>query len=140
MEQNSFWDLLRTNIVVFPQKNRWFGPSVTKETPVPVGVLNKCSLYRRKSQAPAIPGLLRWWPEPRAAKMTDQHRQIGFSQRIQLDWLEKTIYLAANGKSEIGARCESLSGKLSVGGQAKHSNREKAVTILLKVWVTVPIK
>lgn len=32
------------------------------------GTEHKCSLYRRKSQAAAIPGLLRWWSGPPAAR------------------------------------------------------------------------
>jgi hypothetical protein len=74
--------------------------------------------------------------------MTDRRKQIGFSQRIQLEWLEKTVnlYLAGNCKAEIEvALQEYLNDKLSIGGQSKRGNREKAITILSKIWVTVPV-
>ena len=67
--------------------------------------------------------------------------QIGFSQRIHLDWLEYTanLVLAGNPREEIvAALSERLKEKLSVGNQPERGNRDKAITILTKVWVTVP--
>jgi hypothetical protein len=67
--------------------------------------------------------------------------QVGFSQRIQLDWLERTASLLLQGykRSEIqSALQEMLQGRLSVSGTAERGNREKAISILLKIWVTVP--
>ena len=67
--------------------------------------------------------------------------QIGFSQRIHLDWLGYTanLVLAGNSKEEIVAALgERLKEKLSVGNQPERGNRDKAITILTKVWVTVP--
>jgi len=67
--------------------------------------------------------------------------QIGFSQRIQLEWLEQTaqLFLAGNTKEQIESILQDvLSGKLSVGGTAQRGNREKVITILMKTWVTVP--
>lgn len=67
--------------------------------------------------------------------------QIGFSQRIRLDWLEYTanLVLAGNSREEIVAALdERLKEKLSVGNQPERGNRDKAITILSKVWVTVP--
>ena len=67
--------------------------------------------------------------------------QIGFSQRIQLDWLEYTanMVLAGNSRDEIiVALDERLRETLSVGNDPERGNRDKAITILLKVWVTVP--
>ena len=69
--------------------------------------------------------------------------QIGFSQRIQLDWLEYTtnLVLAGNRKDEIvAALSERLKEKLSVGNDPERGNRDKAITILTKVWVTVPME
>ena len=66
---------------------------------------------------------------------------IGFSQRIRLDWLEYTTNLALAGNSRediVAALRERLRDRLSVGGNPARGNREKAVTILTKVWVTVP--
>ena len=67
--------------------------------------------------------------------------QVGFSQRIRLEWLDYTAnaVLAGNGKDEIAAALrERLREKLSVGNDPERGNRDKAVTILTKVWVTVP--
>ncbi|MGH8069883.1 MAG: hypothetical protein ACRERE_32505 [Candidatus Entotheonellia bacterium] len=67
--------------------------------------------------------------------------QIGFSQRIQLGWLERTASLLFMGhtRNEIQAALqELLRDQLSVGGTAQRGNREKAISILLKIWVTIP--
>ena len=67
--------------------------------------------------------------------------QIGFSQRIHLDWLDYTanLVLAGNPRDEIvAALSERLKEKLSVGSEPERGNRDKAITILTKVWVTVP--
>jgi hypothetical protein len=66
---------------------------------------------------------------------------IGFSQRIQLDWLERTasLVLAGYTREEIQAALqELLRNQLSVGGTAQRGNREKAISILQKIWITVP--
>lgn len=68
-------------------------------------------------------------------------QQVGFSQRIQLSWLEYTAQLVLAGKSrdEINdALQEHLQDKLSVGHQVERGNREKSITILLKVWRDIP--
>ena len=67
--------------------------------------------------------------------------QIGFSQCIQLDWLERTasLFLRGHTRGEIQAALqEVLQGRLSIGGTAERGNREKAISILRKIWVTVP--
>jgi len=67
--------------------------------------------------------------------------QIGFSQRIRLEWLEKTarLFLAGNTREEIEMELQDfLQDKLSIGGRAERGTREKAITILLKIWVSVP--
>src|SRR5882724_6440402 len=69
------------------------------------------------------------------------HIQIGFSQRIQLGWLERTASLLFMGhtRDEIQTVLqELLRDQLSVGGTAQRGNWEKAISILLKIWVTVP--
>ena len=73
--------------------------------------------------------------------MTRRTNQIGFSQRVRLEWLEQTanLVLAGNDKAAINdALQELLKDKVSVGGQAERGNREKIITILLKTWLTVP--
>lgn len=67
--------------------------------------------------------------------------QIGFSQRIRLAWLEYTTNLVFAGCSRddiVAALKEQLKDQLSVGNDPKRGNRDKAITILTKVWVTVP--
>ena len=68
-------------------------------------------------------------------------KQIGFSQRIQYEWLEYTanLVMAGNTRDEIvSALGERLRNTLSVGNDPERGNRNKAITILTKVWVTVP--
>jgi hypothetical protein len=67
--------------------------------------------------------------------------QIGFSQRLQLQWLDRTAGLLSAGSpcAQIKvALTDLLKDQLSVNGTAERGNREKTVTILLKTWVTVP--
>jgi len=67
--------------------------------------------------------------------------QIGFSQRVRLEWLERTanLVLAGNDNDAIQqALQELLNDKLSVGGKAERGNREKVISILRRTWVTVP--
>jgi len=71
----------------------------------------------------------------------DRRGQVGFSQRIRLEWLERTanLVLAGNDEASIYSALQELLGdKLSVGGNAKRGNREKAITILMKIWVRPP--
>ena len=73
--------------------------------------------------------------------MKRKEQMIGFSQRIQLDWLKYTANLAlvSNSRDDIVAALrERLRDRLSVGSDPERGNREKAITILTKVWVTVP--
>lgn len=73
--------------------------------------------------------------------MNNRINQIGFSQRVRLEWLENTanLVLAGNDKGAInGALRELLENKVSVGGRAVRGNREKIITILTKVWLMVP--
>ena len=67
--------------------------------------------------------------------------QIGFSQRIQLEWLDYTVnlVLAGNSRQEIvTALGDRLRGALSVGNNPQRGTRDKAITILTKTWVAVP--
>ena len=73
--------------------------------------------------------------------MNERQKQIGFSQRIRLEWLEQTANLALSGvdrDAAYRALQTLLQNQLSVDGNAKRGNREKAITILMKVWITVP--
>ncbi len=73
--------------------------------------------------------------------MTGRTDQIGFSQRVRLEWFEQTanLVLAGNDKAVVNtALQELLKDKVSIGGQAERGNREKIITILLKTWLTVP--
>lgn len=73
--------------------------------------------------------------------MIGRRSQIGFSQRIRLEWFERTadMILAGNNEAVIDDSLQDLlRDKVSVGGTAVRSNRGKIITILLKTWVTVP--
>jgi len=73
--------------------------------------------------------------------MTRRSDQIGFSQRVRLEWLEQTanLVLAGNDKAAVNeALQELLKDKVSAGGQAERGNREKIITILLKTWEATP--
>ncbi len=73
--------------------------------------------------------------------MNNRKAQIGFSQRIRLEWFEKTanLILAGNDKTALrDSLQEILKDKVSVGGQAVRGNREKVITILMKTGLTVP--
>jgi hypothetical protein len=66
--------------------------------------------------------------------------QVGFSQRIQLEWLEQTatLLLAGNSKEEIQTTLQDiLKDELSVGSDARWGNRGKSITLLLNIWVSV---
>jgi len=70
--------------------------------------------------------------------VTKRFTQIGFSQRVRLEWLEYTAnqVLAGNPSEEIQEALQKyLTDKLSVGNTPIRGNREKAITILMKVWV-----
>jgi len=73
--------------------------------------------------------------------MNNRQKQIGFSQRIRLEWLEQTasLVLAGNDKAAINDSLQALlKEKVSIGGKAVRGNREKAITILIKIWLNVP--
>lgn len=73
--------------------------------------------------------------------MNRRLNQIGFSQRVRLEWLERTATLVLAGNDEAAMYHdlqELLKDKLSIGGNAKRSNREKVITILMKIWVRPP--
>lgn len=73
--------------------------------------------------------------------MTPRAAQIGFSQRIPLDWFERTanLVLAGNDRSTIESVLQDfLRDKRSGGGQSKRGGREKTITILLRTWSSVP--
>ena len=66
---------------------------------------------------------------------------IGFSQRIRLDWLDYTANAVLAGSPEdeiVAALRERLRERFSLGGERVSGNRDKAVAILTRVWVTVP--
>jgi len=71
----------------------------------------------------------------------NRNGEVGFSQRIQLDWLERTarLYIAGLTKDEIEESLQALlQDQLSIGSGAKRGNRALSISILLKVWVVVP--
>lgn len=70
--------------------------------------------------------------------MKQRHRQVGFSQRVRLEWLERTanLVLAGNTERDTIAGLQAFpQDKISVGGSAVRGNREKVITILRRVWL-----
>lgn len=68
-------------------------------------------------------------------------KTVGFSQRIRLEWLEYTAEQFLSGKTarEIKSLLdELLKNQLSIGRNTKRGAREKAISILLKTWLTPP--
>jgi hypothetical protein len=73
--------------------------------------------------------------------MNKRQNQIGFSQRIRLEWLQYTanLILSGNDKGAVNSSLqELLKDKVSVGGKAARGNKEKVITILMKIWLNVP--
>ena len=73
--------------------------------------------------------------------MNGRENQIGFSQRIRLEWFEQTanLLLAGNDKDQINDSLQHLlRDRVSVGGESVRGSREKVITILLKTWINVP--
>jgi len=73
--------------------------------------------------------------------MTKRTGQIGFSQRVRLEWLEQTanMVLAGNDRAAVNEALQDLlKDEVPAGGQAKGCNRNKVISILRKVWVTTP--
>ena len=67
--------------------------------------------------------------------------EVGFGQRIQLDWLERTaqLYIAGQTRDEIEESLQALlQDQLSIGSDAKRGNRALTISILLRVWAVVP--
>ena len=67
--------------------------------------------------------------------------QVGFSQRIRLDWLDYAAdaVLAGNGADETAAALrERLRERFALGGGRASGNLDKAVAILVRVWAAPP--
>lgn len=66
--------------------------------------------------------------------------EVGFSQRVRLEWFERTAQLVLAGldRATIEGELQALlTDKLSVGGSAVRGNREKVITILVRTWIAV---
>lgn len=66
---------------------------------------------------------------------------VGFSQRIQVEWLEQTaqLLLEGNTREQIHTALDQLlQDKLSIGSTSKFGSRRNTIYILLKIWVSVP--
>lgn len=71
----------------------------------------------------------------------NRNGEVGFGQRIQLDWLDRTamLYTAGHTKNEIQESLQALlKDRLSIGSDARSGNRALTILILLKIWVVVP--
>ena len=73
--------------------------------------------------------------------MNGRINQVGFSQRIQLEWFEQTtrLILAGNGRAAVRDSLQRLlQDRVSVGSDAVRGTRGKVISILMKTWLTVP--
>lgn len=73
--------------------------------------------------------------------MSSRTNQVGFSQRVRLEWLAQTanLVLAGNNKTGVDDALQALlKDRVSIGGEAERGTREKIITILMKVWLTTP--
>ena len=73
--------------------------------------------------------------------MTDRLKQIGFSQRVRLEWFEQTanLVLAGNDRANVTAALrEGLREKFTLSGRTPSGNLDKVISILLKTWVEAP--
>lgn len=73
--------------------------------------------------------------------MNGRASQIGIDRIIRLDWLEKTAnsVIAGNTKTSINEMLQDLlRDNLSGGKPGVRGSREKTITILMKIWLTVP--
>ena len=71
----------------------------------------------------------------------NRNGEVGFVQRVQLDWLDRTasLYAAGHTKDEIEEILQALlRDRLSIGSNSRSGNRALTILILLKVWVVVP--
>lgn len=68
--------------------------------------------------------------------------EVGFNQRIRLEWLERAAALAfAGDRTEAKEVLDEVVGStLSIGSSATRGNKDKAVSILLRVWVSPHIE
>ena len=73
--------------------------------------------------------------------MSDGKMSVGLSQRIRLEWLERTAALAREGNSRAAvheALDELLADDLSVSSNTRRNSRAKTIIIMLKIWLDGP--
>ena len=73
--------------------------------------------------------------------MNNHKMSVGLSQRIRLEWLERTAALARAGNDRAAvhdALDEMLAGTLAVGSNTRRNSRAKTIIILLKIWLDGP--
>jgi hypothetical protein len=83
----------------------------------------------------------RYYYQKRVNPIMSRNIPIGFSQLIKLAWLDFTAQQKLKGHSQTEIRAaldEFLSDQVSVGSNARRSSRQKAISILSKIWVNVP--
>jgi hypothetical protein len=73
--------------------------------------------------------------------MSARLRQIGFTMRLRLEWMDRTVGLLSAGSPRANIKAtldELLKNQISVNSSEGRGSRDKTITILLKTWVTVP--
>lgn len=70
--------------------------------------------------------------------MNHREKQVGFSQRVRLEWFDFTSNLVISGKdrSMINKELQNhLKNEISIESKSVRSNRDKIISILMNVWV-----
>lgn len=73
--------------------------------------------------------------------MKNYSKQVGLDRIIRLEWLEKTanFVMAGNKKDAVNDMLQDLlKDHLSGGRPGVRGSREKTITNLMKIWLTVP--
>lgn len=73
--------------------------------------------------------------------MMNKNVPIGFSQFIKRAWLDFTVHQKLEGHSPIKVRAaldHFLADQVSVGSNARRNSRQRAISILSKLWLNVP--
>jgi len=64
--------------------------------------------------------------------------EIGFSQRVRLEWLQEVALQVNSGTNKTDLKnflSVKLKDKVSISGEPERGNRQKIITILLRTWM-----
>jgi hypothetical protein len=73
--------------------------------------------------------------------MMNKNAPVGFSQFIKRAWLDFTVQQKLEGHSAMEVRTaldNFLADQVSVGSNARRNSRQRAISILSKIWLNIP--